>query len=108
MPDCAGGGDHGDVGREIGETAAIEHVIGSERLDRPARAIDADARAHLDRMAFDTALELLVAVMREPYRLAREADRRERDIENERRVIAAAEAAADMGELRIDMRRLVG
>lgn len=83
-------------------------MIGGKRLDQAGRTVDADARAHLDRVAFDAALELLVAVMREPHRLARKADRRQRDIENERRVVAAAEAAADMGELGVDMRGLVG
>src|SRR4051794_36053738 len=59
-------------------------------------------------MAFDAGLKLLVAVMGQPHRLAGKADRRERNIENERRVIAATKAAADMGELRVDVRRLVG
>ena len=87
------------------EPAAVEHVIGGERLDLAGRAIDADARAHLDRVALDAALKLLVAVMRQPHRLAGKADRGERDIKDERRVVASAEAAADMGELRVDVRR---
>ena len=44
--------------------------------------------------------------MRQPDRTAGEEHRRQRHIEHERRVIAAAEAAADIGELGIDARRL--
>ena len=59
-------------------------------------------RAHLEGVPLDAALELLKAIMREPDRASRQEHRRERDIEREGRVIAAAETAADIGELRID------
>ena len=102
MPIAAVARDDRDAGREIGEAAAVEHVVGGECRDLAGRAIDADPRAHLEGVALDAALELLVAVVREPHRAAREEHRRQRDVERERRVVAAAEAAADIGELRVD------
>ena len=106
--DRGGRGDGCDAGREIGEAAAVEHMVRGESLDLAGRAVDADARAHLEGMALDAALELLIAVMRQPHRLAGKEHRRQRHIEHERRVIAAAEAAADIGELGVDVRGLEG
>ena len=74
--------------------------------DLAGRAIDADARAHLEGVAFDAALKLLIAIMRQPDRLAGKEHRRQRDVEHERRVVASAEAAADIGELGVDARGL--
>ena len=51
-------------------------------------------------------LELLVAIVREPHRPAGKEHRRQRDVERERRVVAAAEAAAEIGEMRVDAGRL--
>ena len=55
---------------------------------------------------FDSGLELLIAIVGEPNRTARKEYRRERDVERKRRVIASAEAAAHIGKLRVDARRL--
>ena len=55
----------------------------------------------------DPRLELLVAIVREPDRVAGEEHRRQRDIERKRRMIASAETAAHIGELRVDARRFV-
>ena len=81
-------------------------MVGGKCGDLAGRAVDPDSRAHLEGMALDAALELLIAVMREPHRLAGKEHRRQRDIEHERRVVASAETAADIGELGVDMRRL--
>ena len=102
--DRRGRSDGGDIGGEVGKPAAVEHMIGGECRDLAALAIDPDPRAHLDRVAFDAALELLVAVVRQPHRPSREEHCRQRHVEHERGVVAAAEAAADMGELGVDVR----
>jgi len=57
-------------------------------------------------MAFDAALKLLIAIMRQPHRLAWKEHRGQRDIEHERRVVAAAERATEIGELGVDACRL--
>ena len=98
MPIARGGADGRHVGRKIGEAAAIQHVIGGECADLAGRAIDADPRAHLEGVPLDAGLELLIAVVREPDRTAGKEHRRQRDIEREGRMVAAAEAAADIGE----------
>ena len=105
-PDRGGCADRGDANRKIGEAAAVQHMIGGKRLDLAGRAIDPDPRTHLEGMTFDTALELLIAVVRQPHRPAREEHRRQGHIERERRVIASAEAAAKMSEIGVDARRL--
>ena len=56
--------------------------------------------------ALDAALKLLIAIMRQPHRAIREEHRRQCDIQDERRVVAPAEATADIGELRVDLARL--
>jgi hypothetical protein len=81
-------------------------MVGGKCGDLAGYAVDPDLRPYLEGMAFDAALELLIAVMRETNRLAGKEHRRERDIEHEGRVIASAETAADIGELGVDMRRL--
>ena len=91
---------------EIGEPAAIQHMVGGESDDLAGRAIDADARAHLEGVTLDAALKLLIAVVREPDRAAGKEHRRQRDIERERRMVAAAESAAHIGEEGVDTRRL--
>ena len=53
-------------------------------------------------------LKLLIAIVRQPDRTSGKEHRRQRDVEHERRVIAPAEAAADIGELGVDARRLEG
>ena len=68
--DRGGGADDRHGGRKIGEAAAIQHVIGGEGADLAGRAIDADPRAHLEGVALDAALELLIAVVRQPDRPA--------------------------------------
>ena len=102
MPIAAMARDDGDAGRKIRKAAAVEHMVGGEGDHLAAGAIDADPRAHLEGVPFDAALELLVAVMRQPDRAAGEKHRRQRDIERKRRVVPPAEAAADIGELRVD------
>ena len=94
--------DIGDAGGEVGEPAAVEDVIGGEGADPARAAIDADARAHPERMALDPRLELLVAIVREPHRPTGKEHRRQGDVEREDRMIAAAETPADMGEMCVD------
>ena len=81
-------------------------MIRGKGLDPAGGAVDPDPRAHLDGVAFDAALKLLIAVMRQPDRAAGKKHRGERDIEHERRMVAPAKAAADIGELGVDARRL--
>src|SRR5215211_5607644 len=92
--------------RKIREPAAVEHMVGRECDHLPAGAINADPRAYLEGMPLYAALELLVAVVSKPDRAAGEEHRRQRDIQRKRRVVFAAKAAADMGELGIDAGRL--
>ncbi len=106
--DRPGRADNRDARRVVGEAAAVEDVIGGEGRDAAARAVDADLRPHLEGVPLDAALELLEAVMGEAHRASRQEHRRQRDIEHEGRVVLAAEAAADIGELGIDGGRLVG
>ena len=103
-----GSADVRHIGRIIREAAAVEDVIGSEGQHLAAGPIDADRGAYLERVPLDAALELLVAVVREPHRAAGKKHCRQRDIEWEGRVIAAAKAAADISELGIDGRWLEG
>src|SRR6266851_1668643 len=63
---------------------------------------------HLEWVAFDACLELLIAIVCEPDRTAWKKHRGERDIEWERRMVATAEAAAKIGEMAFDARRLEG
>src|SRR5690349_17353819 len=99
--DRGGRGDGRHVGREIRETAAVEHVVGRKGSNPAGRAIDSDLAANLERVPFDSSLELLIAVVSEPDRMSREEQGRQRDVERERRMVAAAETAADIGELRV-------
>ena len=62
------GADVGDGRRIIGLAAAIQHVVGGKRADLAARPLDADSRAHLERVPLDSSLELLIAIVREPHR----------------------------------------
>ena len=94
--------DRRHLGRKVGEAAAIQDVVGGECLNLAARPIDPDPRAHLERVPLDAALELLIAIVREPDRAAGKEHRRQRDVEWERRMIASAEAAAHIGELTVD------
>ena len=57
-------------------------------------------------MALDAGLELLIAVVRKPNRLAGKRHGGERDVEHEGRVIPPAEPTTDIGELSIDARGL--
>ena len=104
--DRRGGADGRDAARKIGEAAAIQHVIGGECHDLAGRAVDADARAHLEGVTLDAALKLLIAVVRQPHRTAGQEHRRQRDIEREGRMIASAESAAHVGKHGLDARRL--
>jgi hypothetical protein len=81
-------------------------MIAGECANPPGRAINADAGSHLEWMPLDACLELLIAIMGEPHRAAGKKHRRQRDVERKRRVVAAAEAAADIRELGVDARRL--
>src|ERR1700687_6247104 len=81
-------------------------MIRGEGLDLAACAVDPDPRAHLDRVAFDAALKLLVTVMRKSDRPVGKKHRGQCDIEHEWRVVAPAETAAYIGELRVDARGL--
>src|SRR3954454_22921516 len=95
--DRGGRGDRRDVGREIREAAAVKHVVGGKCSNPAGRAIDPDLAANLERMPFDSGLELLIAVVRKPDRMPREEQGRKRDVKWERRMVASAEAAADIG-----------
>src|SRR5215213_5314761 len=90
------------LGGEVGEPAAVEDVIGGEGADPARAAIDADARAHPERMALDPRLELLVAIVREPHRPTGKEHRGQGDVEREDRMIVTVETPADMGEMRVD------
>src|SRR5262249_11278539 len=103
-----GSGDVRYIGRIICKAAAVEDVVGSEGQHLAAGPIDADRGAYLKGVPLDTALELLVAVVRKPHRAAGKKHCRQRDIEWEGGVIAAAKAAADISELGIDGRWLEG
>jgi len=94
MPSAATAPHDATLAEKIREPAAVEHMVGRECDHLAAGAIDADPRAHLEGMPLYAALELLVAVVREPDRAAGEKHRRQSDIERKRRVILAAEAAA--------------
>src|SRR5712691_7706680 len=85
---------------------AIQHVIGGESTDLASRAIDANARAHLEGVTLDAALKLLIAVMRQPHRTAGQEDRSQRDIEREGGMVASTESAAHIGKQGFDVRRL--
>ena len=104
--DRAGGTDHRHAGRVVGEASAVEHVVGGERRHPAARPVHPEPRLHLERVPFDPALELLVAILREANRAAGEEDRRQGHIERKRRVIAPPKATAEMGELGVDALRL--
>ena len=73
-------------------------MIGGESSDLAGRAIDADARAHLEGVTLDAALKLLIAVLRQPHRTAGQEERRQRDIEREGAMVASAESAAHIGK----------
>ncbi len=104
--DRGGGSNDGHAGREIGEAATVQHMIRGESLDLAGCAVDPDPRTHPDRVPFDAALKLLIPIMREPDRPAGKKHRRQCDIEHEWRVVAPTKAAAYVGELRVDARRL--
>ncbi len=89
-----GGADRRHLGRKVGEAAAVQHVVGGECLNLAGRPIDADPRAHLEGVPLDARLELLIAIVGEPDRATGKEHRRQRDVERERRVVAAAESAA--------------
>src|SRR5271167_1347119 len=63
-----GSADVRHAGRIIREAAAVEDVVGSEGQHLAAGPIDADRGAHLERVPLDAALELLIAIVREPRR----------------------------------------
>src|ERR1700676_3563304 len=81
-------------------------MVGGKSTDLAGRAIDADARAHLEGVTFDAALKLLIAVVRQPDRAAGQEERRQRDIEREGGMIASTESAAHIGKQGLDVRRL--
>ena len=83
-------------------------MIGGEGADLARRAVNADLRAHFEGVTLDAALELLIAVVGEAHRPAREEHPRQCKVEHERRVVAPAEAAAHVGEVRVDAGRLEG
>ena len=106
--DRAIGADGRYAGREIGEATAIQDVVGGECDNLAAGPIDPDPRVHLECVPLDARLELLIAIVSEPDRAAGQEHRRQRDVERERRMVASAEAAADIGEISVDARRLEG
>src|SRR3954451_9000302 len=106
--DRGGRGDGCNVGREIREAAAVKHVVGGKRSNPARRAIDPDLAANLERVPFDSGLELLIAIVSKPDRMPREEQGRERDVKGKRRMVAPTETAADIGELRVDVSRLDG
>src|SRR5713101_9283323 len=81
-------------------------MIGGKSTDLAGRAIDADARAHLEGVTLDAALKLLIAVVGQPDRTAGQEERRQRDIEREGGMIASAESAAHIGKQGFYVRRL--
>jgi len=73
-------------------------MIGGKSTDLAGRAIDADARAHLEGVTLDAALKLLIAVMGQPHRTAGQEDCSQRDIEREGGMVASTEPAAHIGK----------
>src|SRR3954449_6458484 len=93
--DRGGRGAGRNIGREIRETAAVKHVVGGKRSNPAGRAIDPDLAANLERVPFDSGLELLIAIVSKPDRMPREEQRSQRHVKRKRRMVASAEAAAD-------------
>ena len=54
-------------------------MVRGEGPDLAGGAINPDTRAHLEGVAFDATLELLIAVMGQPHRPGGEEHRRQRD-----------------------------
>src|SRR5450432_4258074 len=80
-------------------------MVGGESLDPGRRAIDGDSRPHFEGVPLGAALKLLIPIMRQPYRTVRQEHRCKRHIQHKRRVVLAAEAASEMGEVRVDAAR---
>src|SRR6266478_9077259 len=81
-------------------------MIGGESTDLAGRAIDADARAHLEGVTLDAGLKLLIAVMGQPHRPEGKEDRSQRDIEREGGMVASTKSTAHIGKQGFDVRRL--
>src|SRR5258705_13112307 len=81
-------------------------MIGGKSTDLAGRAIDADARAHLEGVTLDAGLKLLIAVMGQPHRTAGKEDRSQRDIEREGGMVASTKSTAHIGKQGFDVRRL--
>src|SRR5258708_40241163 len=86
--------------------ARVQEVIGGKSTDLAGRAIDADPRAHFERVTVDAALKLLIAVLRQPHRTAGQEDRSQRDIKREGGMVASTESAAHISKQGFDVRRL--
>src|SRR5262249_6861951 len=67
--------------------------------------VDTHPSVHRDGVPLDSRLELLVAIVGEPDWTTWEEHPRQRNVEREWRVVAAAETAAHIGELHVDTRR---
>ena len=102
--DGAGRPHDGNAPRIVGETTAVEHMVGGEGADAAARPVHADARAHGEGMALHAALKLLEAVVGEPHCPSGEEHRRQGHVQREGRVVASAKTAADIGKFRLDPR----
>ena len=107
--DRGGGADKGDRGREIGEAAAVEILVGGEGGDAAGRAVYRHAAARADRVALDAELELIVAIVGETHRAVGREQAGQGDVELVDGVVLAAEGAAHIGAMRDDLAdRLVG
>ena len=100
--DRGGGADEGDRGREIGEAATVEILVGGERGDAAARAVDRHPAARADRVALDAELELIETVIGETHRAVGREQPGQGDVELVDGVVLAAEGAAHIGAMRDD------
>ena len=83
-------------------------MIGRERGNLSGGPVHSDSRVHVEAVAFDSRLKLLIAIVGEPDRAAGKKHRGQCHVERKRCVVAPAEGAAHIGKLCVDARRLEG
>ncbi len=105
-----GGAHHRHRGREVGAAAAVGLEIALEGLEQAGLPVHRDAVAHLEGVALDRGLELLVAVVGQPHRLAVGVKRGHQAVEGKVVVIlgAVANGIAGMDEHLRDRERALG
>src|SRR5690606_2612635 len=88
-----GGAHHGDRRREIGAAAAVGFEMGLECLHQAGLAVHGDAVAHVEGVALERGLELLVAVVGDAHRPAVAVEGADHAVE--RHVAVVLRAVAD-------------